>query len=80
MEKRTGVVGIFISNRKKSAANVNDILSTYGDLVLGRIGLPFRERTLSVICLIVEASTDEMGALTGKLGMLDGVRVKSFLV
>ena len=80
MEKRTGVVGIFISNRKKSAPSVNDILSTYGDLVLGRIGLPFRERAISVICLIVEASTDEMGALTGKLGMLDGVRVKSFLV
>ena len=80
MEKRTGVVGIFISNRKKSAPNVNNILSTYGDLVLGRIGLPFNERANSVICLIVEASTDEMGALTGKLGMLDGVRVKSFLV
>ncbi len=80
MEKRIGIVGIFIQNRRKTAPGVNGILTTYSELIVGRIGLPFREKGVSVIGLIVEASTDEMGALTGKLGMLNGVRVKSFMV
>lgn len=80
MEKRIGVIGIFVQNRRRAAPGVNEVLGVHADLILGRLGLPFREKGVSVISLIVEASTDEMGALTGKLGMLEGVRVKSFMV
>ena len=80
MQKRLGIIGIIIQERDRAAATVNTILSDHGEMIVGRMGLPFRERGVSVIDLIIEATTDEVGALTGKLGMLDGVQVKSLLV
>ena len=80
MQKRLGIVGIIIKDRQKAAATVNTILSDHGHIIVGRMGLPFRDRGVSIIDLIIEATTDEVGALTGKLGNLDGVRVKSLLV
>jgi putative iron-only hydrogenase system regulator len=56
---------------------VNEILSKFGDMIVGRMGIPYRERGISVIALIVDATTDELGALTGKLGQIPGVKVKS---
>jgi putative iron-only hydrogenase system regulator len=79
MERRIGFVGIIVSNRKKSAAQVNRVLSEYGELIMGRMGLPYRQRDCSVITLIVDGTTDEIGALTGKLGALEDVSVKSAL-
>ena len=79
MEKRLGFVGIIIHSRKKAAPMVNNILTEFGDLIMGRMGLPHVKKELSVIVLIVNASTDEVGALTGKLGKINGVSVKSAL-
>ena len=79
MEKRVGFVGIIIEDRKKAAPVVNKLLSEHGDIIVARVGLPYRERHCSVITLIVDATTDELGALTGKLGALPGVSVKSAL-
>jgi putative iron-only hydrogenase system regulator len=72
-------VGIIIHNRKKTAPLVNNILTEFGDLIAGRMGIPHLKRELNVIVLIVNASTDELGAMTGKLGKIDGVTVKSGL-
>ena len=80
MQKRIGIIGIIIHDRNKAAATVNSILTDHGEMIVGRMGLPFRERGVSIIDLIIEATTDEVGALTGKLGMLEGVQVKSLLV
>ena len=80
MQKRLGIIGIIIKDRHKAAATVNNILSDHGEMIVGRMGLPFRDRGVSIIDLIIEADTDEVGALTGKLGMLNGVQVKSLLV
>ncbi|WP_285907897.1 TM1266 family iron-only hydrogenase system putative regulator [Pseudodesulfovibrio pelocollis] len=80
MQKRIGIIGIIITDRDKAAAKVNAVLSDHGDMILGRMGLPFRDRGVNIIGLIFEATTDEVGALAGKLGMLDGVQVKSLLV
>jgi putative iron-only hydrogenase system regulator len=77
MEKRLGFVGIIIENRKKSAELVNRILSESGDLIIARTGIPYHQKSCSVITLVVDATTDEVGVMTGKLGMLDGVTVKS---
>ena len=79
MEKRLGFVGIIIHNRKKAAPEVNSILTEFGDLVIGRMGIPHVKKELSVIVLIVNANTDGLGALTGKLGKISGVSVKSAL-
>ncbi len=79
MEKRLGFVGIIIEDRKKAAHEVNELLSEHGDIVVARVGMPYKERKCCVITLIVDATTDELGSLTGKLGALDGVSVKSAL-
>jgi putative iron-only hydrogenase system regulator len=80
MENRAvGVVAIIIKQRKETASLVNEALTGYGDIVIGRMGLPYHERDLNIITLIVDASTDQIGALTGKLGMIPGVTVKSTL-
>jgi len=80
MEKRIGVIGLIVGNRTQAAPKVNEVLTHFGDLIVARIGLPYKERNVSVISLIVEATTDELGAMTGKLGMLPGVQVKSLMV
>lgn len=80
MDRRLGIIGIIIKDRHRSAPRVNALLGEHADMVVGRLGLPFRERGVSVIGLIIEATTDEVGSITGKLGMLEGVQVKSLLV
>lgn len=78
--KRIGVIGIIVENRRQTAPQVNRLLSEFGELVVGRMGIPNRERGIGVIALIIEATTDEIGALTGRLGQLPGVQVKANLV
>lgn len=78
MEKRIGTVTILISDRSKSA-EINTIISEYSDLVLCRQGLPFHDRPVAVISLIVEGQPDRINALTGKLGRLEGVETKAIL-
>ncbi len=80
MEKRIGVISIIIEQRKISAPAVNNILGQYSDIIIGRMGIPYREKELSVIALIVEATTDQIGAMTGKLGNLQNVKVKSHMI
>ncbi|QSZ28201.1 CopG family transcriptional regulator [Aceticella autotrophica] len=76
-ENRLAVVGILVKNRKTSSDMVNHILSEFGDIIVGRMGIPYREKGISVIALIINGTTDEIGALTGKLGNIDGVKVRS---
>jgi putative iron-only hydrogenase system regulator len=79
VSKRLGFVGIILENRKAAAVDVNRVLSEFGDLICARMGLPYAKRSCCVITLIVDATTDELGRLTGRLGMLRGVSVKSAL-
>ena len=77
--KRYGFVGIILQ-KSSDAVKVQQILSANSALIQGRMGLPHLENNkLSVITLIVSGSSDEVGSLTGKLGTLPGVRVKSGL-
>ena len=78
MEKRLGVVALLIQGRDHVPA-VNRILSEHNAIIHGRMGLPFRERGIQIISLIVEGTTDEINALTGPLGKLPGVQAKSLL-
>ncbi len=77
--RRIGVVGMVITNREETAGQVQEILSEYGSLIVGRMGIPYRERGVGVIALIVDGDTDRLGALTGRLGSLAGVHVRSAL-
>ncbi len=78
MEKRIGVVAIIVENRQ-NAESVNKILSEYGEIIVGRMGVPYREKGISIMSIIIDGTTDEVGGLTGKLGKLKGVTVKSAL-
>jgi putative iron-only hydrogenase system regulator len=79
VSKRLGFVGIILEDRKKSASLVNKVLSDHGDEILARVGIPYKERHCWVITLTVDMTTDELGALTGRLGAIEGVTVKSAL-
>lgn len=76
-KRRVGVIGIIIEDRERNAPRVNDLLTGYGDVIVGRMGIPYHERGLNVIALTVDGTTDEIGAMTGKIGMIEGVTVKS---
>jgi putative iron-only hydrogenase system regulator len=78
MEKRIGVVAILIEGRGNIPA-INSILSNHSDIINGRMGLPFKDRGVQIISLIVEGTPDQINALTGPLGRLKGVQVKSIL-
>lgn len=78
MEKRIGAVVILIRDQQSVEA-LNRILSTHAPMILGRQGIPLRDRELSVISLVLEGTTDELGALTGQLGRIPGVRVRSVM-
>ena len=78
-QRAVGVVAIIVKKRATGAPEVNAVLTEFGDIILGRMGLPYAARDLNIITLIVDATTDQIGALTGKLGTLSDVTVKSTL-
>jgi len=78
-DRRIGVVGIVVTDRERSAAAVQEVLSGYSELIVGRMGVPYRERGVAVIALIVDGDTDRLGAMTGRLGSLPGVFVRTAL-
>lgn len=78
MQKRLGVAGIVIEDTSAAPA-VNDILHEFAEIIVGRMGIPYRSRGVSVLSLILDGSTDEISALTGRLGRISGVSVKTAL-
>ena len=78
-QKRLGFVGIIIDDREKCAGIVNKVLSEHAELILARTGIPHVKGATSVITLVIDATTDELGVLTGKLGNIAGISVKSGL-
>lgn len=78
MEKRIGTITILIRDREVSPS-VNQILSEHADIILCRQGLPFHDRPVAVISLIVEGSMNQINALTGPLGRLPGLTSKAVM-
>lgn len=76
-DKRIGVVAIIVTDPKNSHEKLNSILHMHSNIIVGRLGLPRHKEKLNIISLIVEGTTDEVGALTGKLGQLSSVSVKT---
>lgn len=78
METRIGVIGIVVEDLEQTS-RINDALHQHSDIIVGRMGMPYKKKGISVISLIIDGSTDEIGSLTGKLGNIEGVNVKSAL-
>jgi len=79
MKKRIGSVAVVVEKREKVSDRINKILSEHADCIIGRVGIPSAEHGLSMISLIVEGTSDQIGAMTGQLGNLPGVNLKSAL-
>lgn len=75
--KRLAVIGIVLEGDRSASAEVQSILAQYGDIIVGRMGVPMREDGLNAISVIVKGENEQISALTGKLGRLDEVTVKS---
>ena len=76
MNNRVALLGIIIDN-PDSAEKINTILHEYRDYIIGRMGLPYRKKNISIISVIVDAPNNIISSISGKLGMLDGVNVKA---
>ncbi|VBB05798.1 [fefe]-hydrogenase system regulator tm1266 [Lucifera butyrica] len=76
METRIALIGIVIEN-KDSAKKINDILHEYGDHIVGRMGIPYPKRNIAVISIVIDAPGDIISALSGKLGMIPHVNIKT---
>lgn len=76
MSTKIAVVGIVIESLD-NIKEVNSILSEYDKLIVGRMGLPYKEKNIRVISIVVDGTTDEISAITGKIGKLKGVSVKA---
>ena len=75
MEERVAIIGIFIQDIN-AAAKVNELLHEY-DCIIGRIGIPYREKSLNIISVIICAPPDRISALSGKLGRIKGISAKA---
>ena len=76
MEERVALIGIVVENFE-SVEKLNEILHAYGDVVIGRMGIPYREKNINIISIAIDAPQDTIAALSGKIGRLDGVSVKT---
>lgn len=76
MEKRIAIIGMIVEN-KESAVKLNEILHEYSSYILGRMGIPYAERQIQIISVVLDAPNDVISALSGKLGMLPNVNIKT---
>ncbi|MDD4028214.1 MAG: iron-only hydrogenase system regulator [Caldisericia bacterium] len=77
---RVGLIAVVIEDRESTVQLVNSLFSDFSKIIIGRMGIPYEKRDLHLICLMVDGTTDEIGSLTGKLGMIPTVSVSTNLV
>lgn len=75
MDTRVAVIGIIVENTD-SAEQLNEILHEFGQDIIGRMGIPYRKRSINIISIAVDAPQDRISSLAGKIGRLPGVSVK----
>ncbi len=73
---RVAVIGIIVENTD-SAESINSVLHECGKYIVGRMGIPYRERNISIISVAIDAPQEIISAVSGKIGKLDGVSVKT---
>jgi len=75
-ESRIALIGIVVEN-KDAVEKLNMLLHEYGDYIFGRMGVPHKEKGVSLISVAIDAPNDVISALSGKLGMIDNISVKT---
>ena len=76
METRVAVMSIIVEN-SESAEDINHILHEYGEYIIGRMGIPYRAKKINIISIALDAPQNVIAAVSGKIGKLDGVSVKT---
>lgn len=76
MDRRIAILGIIVEDMDR-VERVNELLHEYREYIVGRMGMPYRERGVSVISVVMDADTNMVSALSGKLGMIPGVSAKA---
>ena len=76
METRVALIGIVVE-KPDSVEKLNSLLHQFGNYIIGRMGIPYREKNISVMSVAIDAPQDVIAALSGKIGKLDGISVKT---
>ena len=76
METRVAVIGIIVE-KTESVSALNSVLSEYGDYIIGRMGIPYSKKNINCITVVVDAASDVINTLCGKIGRIDGVSSKA---
>lgn len=76
MQTRVAVMGIVVENTD-SVERLNTLLHEYGSYIIGRMGIPYRVRNINIVSIAIDAPQDVISALSGKIGNLDGISVKT---
>jgi putative iron-only hydrogenase system regulator len=76
VNSRVGVISIIVEDGN-SVETLNSILHTYGEYIIGRMGIPYRKRQVSIISVALDAPQDTIAAMAGKIGSLSGITVKT---
>lgn len=76
METRVAVMGIIVEN-KESTEELNSVLHAYGEYIVGRMGIPYSKKNINIISVAIDAPQDIISALSGKIGKIDGISVKT---
>lgn len=76
MDTRVAIMGIIVEN-KDSVEKLNALLHEYGEYIIGRMGIPYREKKINIVSIAIDAPQDVISSLTGKIGGLNGISVKT---
>ena len=76
MEKRVALIGIVVEN-PESVEKLNAILHRHAEYIIGRMGIPYKERGISIISVAIDAPADKINALSGAVGRIDGISSKT---
>jgi putative iron-only hydrogenase system regulator len=75
METRVALIGIMVENNQE-VENLNSLLSQYSQYIIGRMGIPYHQKGVSIISIAMDGPADEISALSGKIGRLSGISAK----
>ncbi len=76
METKVAVIGIIVE-KLESVSALNEILSEYGEFIIGRMGIPYKAKGINCITIVIDAEMNVINTLCGKIGKLDGVSSKA---
>lgn len=76
MDTRIALIGIIVEDNENTE-KLNSILHEYREYIVGRMGIPYKEKNVGVISVVIDASNDVISSLSGKLGMIKGINVKT---